>query len=88
MTFARSNFVGASKKLEAVMRDLREMACDASDTHVFKWWVKASYPVHLEFSGDTGGLMKMGKGNLYGNLAGDRVLIFPHIEWVRSFLRG
>ena len=34
-------------------------------TGVIKWWVDASYAVHPDMKGHTGGTMSMGRGSVY-----------------------
>ncbi len=60
----------AYKKLERVVRYLQHtkdlaMTLEADSTHIIKWWVDASFAVHMDIRSHTGGTMTMGKGSVY-----------------------
>ena len=93
------------KKLRRVMRYLRAtkdmpLTLEADHTHVLKWWVDASYAVHPDMKGHTGGLLSMGKGAVYGTSKGHKMVtrssteaelvslydVLPQILWTRIFL--
>lgn len=59
------------KKLTRVMQYLcgtREMVLtlEASDLQIIKWWIDASFAVHPDMKGHTGGALILGKGAIYG----------------------
>jgi Reverse transcriptase (RNA-dependent DNA polymerase) len=93
------------KKLRRVMRYLRAtkdmpLTLEADHTHVLKWWVDASFAVHPDMKGHTGGLLSMGKGAVYGTSRGHKMVtrssteaelvslydVLPQILWTRNFL--
>ena len=46
--------------------ELLPLTLEADDTHVMRWWVDASFAVHPDMKGHTGGVLSMGKGAVYG----------------------
>jgi hypothetical protein len=37
----------------------------ADDVHIVKWWVDASYGIHIDICSHTGGTMSLGKGSIF-----------------------
>jgi hypothetical protein len=76
------------------------LTLEADHTHILKWWVDASFAVHPDMKGHTGGLLSMGKGAVYGTLRGHKMVtrssteaelvslydVLPQILWTRNFL--
>lgn len=59
------------KKLRRVMKYLRgtidlPLTLEADQAKIMKWWIDASYAVHPDMKGHTGGAASMGKGTVYG----------------------
>ena len=59
------------KKLMQIMRFTQRTKDDyltlsANSLHTVRWWVDASYAVHLDMKSHTGGTMVLGTGVLYG----------------------
>jgi hypothetical protein len=96
---------GDYKKLRRVMRYLRvtkdvPLTLEADHEHIWKWWVDASFAVHLDMKGHTGSLLSMGKGAVYGTPHGHKIVtrssteaelvslydVLPQILWTRNFL--
>ena len=95
------------KKLTRVMRYLRgtellPLTLEADDTHVMRWWVDASFAVHPDMKGHTGGVLSMGKGAVYGTSTKQKLVtrssteaelvgandVMPQILWTRYFLEA
>ncbi|EJK77391.1 hypothetical protein THAOC_00781 [Thalassiosira oceanica] len=56
-------------KLVRVLRYLRRnpglpLTLEASDMTVVEWWIDASFAVHQDYKGHTGGTMSLGKGSI------------------------
>ena len=76
------------------------LTLEADGTHVVKWWVDASFAVHPDMKGHTGGMMTMGRGAVYGVSRGQKLVgrssteaeliglhdVMPQILWTRYFL--
>jgi hypothetical protein len=95
------------KKLARVARYLRgtmdmPLTLEASNAHVMKWWVDASFAVHPDMRSHTGGVFSLGKGAMYststkqklntrssteGELVGIHDVL-PQILWTRYFLKA
>jgi Reverse transcriptase (RNA-dependent DNA polymerase) len=92
-------------KLRWVMQYLRAtkdmpLMLEADHMHELKWWVDASYEVHPDMKGHTGGLLSLGKGAVYGTSKGHKMVtrssteaelvslydVLPQILWTRNFL--
>ncbi|MGL4352274.1 MAG: Ty1/Copia family ribonuclease HI, partial [Plesiomonas shigelloides] len=93
------------KKLRRVMRYLRNtkempLTLEADGTRVLKWWVDASFAVHPDMKGHTGGMLTLGKGAVYGTSKAQKLVsrssteaeligvydVMPQIIWTRYFL--
>ena len=58
------------KKLGRVLKYLQStkdlsLILSADGSGLLRWWVDASYGVHMDMKGHTGGNMSMGKGSVY-----------------------
>jgi hypothetical protein len=74
----------------------------ATDDGATRWWVDASYAVHPNMHGHTGGTMSMGNGCLYSTARKQKLVtrsstecelvgvhdVLPQIEWTRLFLKA
>ena len=95
------------KKLTRVMRYLRgtellPLTLEADGSHVMLWWVDASFAVHPDMKGHTGGVLSMGKGAVYGTSTKQKLVtrssteaelvgandVMPQILWTRYFLEA
>jgi Reverse transcriptase (RNA-dependent DNA polymerase) len=95
------------KKLRRVMQYLRAtkdmpFTLEADDTRVIKWWVDASFAVHPDMRGHTGGVMTLGKGAAYGTCGKHKLNtrssteaelvslydVLPQVIWTRNFLEA
>jgi hypothetical protein len=93
------------KKLRRVMRYIRgsidlPLVLEADHTHIVKWWVDASFAVHPDMKGHTGGVLSMGKGTIYGTSTRQKMVtrssteaelvglydVMPQILWTQHFL--
>ena len=75
---------------------------EADDTDILNWWVDASYAVHPDMKGHTGGALSMGKGVIYGTSTRQKLVtrssteaelvgihdVLPQILWTRHFLES
>jgi hypothetical protein len=66
-----------------------------------RWWVDASYAVHPNMKGQTGGTMSMGRGSVYSTSIKQKLVtrsstecelvgvhdVMPQIEWTKLFLQ-
>jgi hypothetical protein len=95
------------KKLRQTMQYLRGcidllLTLEADNVRVIKWWVDASYAVHPDMKGHTGGTMSMGKGSVYSASKTQRLNtkssteaelvgvddVSAQILWTQYFLEG
>jgi hypothetical protein len=95
------------KKLIKVMRYLRgtlnlPLTLEADDSHILKWWVDASFAVHPDMKGHTGGALSLGKGVRYGTSTKQKLVtrssteaelvgandVMPQILWTQYFLKA
>jgi hypothetical protein len=93
------------KKLTRVMRYLRgtvnmPLTLEANNTRVIKWHIDASFAVHPDMKGHTGGSMTLGKGAVYGTSTRQKLNsrssteaeligthdVMPQVLWTRYFL--
>jgi hypothetical protein len=42
------------------------LTLEATSLQLIKWWINASFAVHPNMKGHTGGAMMLGKGAIYG----------------------
>lgn len=95
------------KKLARAMRYLRAtknmpLVLEADDMQLIKWWVDASFAVHPDMKGHTGGVMSLGKGAVYATSTRQKLVtrssteaelvgvydVMPQILWTRHFLES
>ena len=67
------------KKLTRVMRYLQgtvdlKLRLSADGSGLIRWWVDASFAVHMDMKGHTGGTMSMGKGSIYSASAAQKLV--------------
>jgi hypothetical protein len=93
------------KKLARVMKYLQAttdliLRLSTDKTGIIKWWVDASYAVHPDMRGHTGGTMSMGQGSIYSTSTKQKLVtrsstecelvgvhdVMPQIEWTNLFL--
>ena len=69
---------------------------------VIKWYVDASYAVHLDMKGHTGGTLSLGKGSVYSTSTKQKLVanssteskvigvhdVLPQTIWTMNFLKG
>jgi hypothetical protein len=94
-------------KLGRVIKYLRgctdlPLVLKADGTGVIKWWIDASYAVHSEMQGHTGGTMSLGKGCIYSTSAKQKLVsrsstesevigmhdVLPQVLWTNHFLQA
>lgn len=94
------------KKLSRVMKYLQgtidlPLIIKADQTRVIRWWVDASYAVHSDMKGHTGGTMSMGSGMIYSTSTKQKLVcrsstesevvglhdVLPQALWTANFLR-
>jgi hypothetical protein len=95
------------KKLTRVMRYLQgsielKLALSADGSGAIQWWVDASYGVHADMKGHTGGTMSMGKGSIYSTSSGQKLVarssteneligvhdVMPQVLWTAYFMKA
>ena len=95
------------KKLTRVMRYLQstvylKLTLESDGTGIIRWWVDASYAVHPDMKGHTGGTLSMGKGSIYSVATGQKLVarssteaeligvhdLMPQIVWTSYFLQA
>jgi hypothetical protein len=95
------------KKLIRVMRYLQstvylKLRLESDGSGIIRWWVDASYGVHSDMKGHTGGTMSMGKGSIYSVATGQKLVarssteseligvhdVMPQIIWTSYFLKA
>jgi hypothetical protein len=93
------------KKLARVVKYLRgtvdlTLTLSADKDGVIMWWVDASYAVHPDMKGHTGGTMSMGSGSIYSTSTRQKLVtrsstesevigvydVMPQLLWTRNFL--
>jgi hypothetical protein len=77
------------------------LALEADNNQLIKWWIDASFAVHPDMKGHTGGVMSLGKGGIYGTstrqkivtkslteaeLLGVSDVLLPQVVWMQNFL--
>lgn len=94
------------KKLARVMKYLQStidmpLVLSADGTGVLRWWVDASYGVHMDTKGHTGGMMSMGHGSVYSTSTKQKLVtrsstecevvgvhdVMPQLLWTTHFLK-
>jgi Reverse transcriptase (RNA-dependent DNA polymerase) len=95
------------KKLTRVMRYLQstiylKLKLESDGSGIIRWWVDASYAVHPDMKGHTGGTLSMGKGSIYSVATGQKLVarssteaeligvhdLMPQIVWTSYFLQA
>jgi hypothetical protein len=94
------------KKLTRVVKYLRgttdmPLTLSADGSGQVRWWIDASYSVHPDMKGHTGGTMTMGKGSVYSTSVKQKLVtrsstesevvglhdVLPQVLWTAHFLR-
>jgi hypothetical protein len=94
------------KKLTRVIKYLRGtvdlvLTLTAGGSNEIHWWVDASFAVHTDMKGHTGGTMSLGKGSVYSTSTKQRLVsrsstesevigvhdVLPQMVWTRNFLK-
>ena len=94
-------------KLTRVMRYLQssddlKLRLSADGSGQLRWWVDASFGVHVDMKGHTGGTLSMGKGSIYSTSAAQKLVtrsstecevvgahdVLPQIIWTANFLKA
>ncbi len=95
------------KKLLRLMAYLRGtknliLTLEADDMKIMKWYIDASYAVHKDMKGHTGGGMTMGKGSVYNRSTKQKINtksstetevvgvddILPQVLWTNYFMKA
>jgi hypothetical protein len=95
------------KKLSRVIKYLRgtidlTLNLQANNDGKIQWWVDASYAVHPEMKGHTGGTLSLGKGSIYSTSSKQKLVsrsstesevigvhdVLPQILWTNHFLQA
>jgi hypothetical protein len=106
-TRVKSPDVDDYKKLRRVMQYLRlthemPLTLEADTSGILNWWVDASFAVHPDMKGHTGGIFSMGKGAIYGTSTRQKINtrsstesetvaiydVLPQVLWTRHFLEA
>ena len=93
------------KKLTRVMRYLQGtvdlvLSLSADGSGIIRWWVDASYGVHMDMKSHTGAMMSLGKGAAYSMSGGQKIVgcssteaeligvhdVMPQVIWTLNFL--
>jgi hypothetical protein len=78
------------------------LTMEADDLSIVKWWVDASYGVHLDMKSHTGATMYMGKGSIYSRSTQQTLNtkssteaelvgvddVMPQVLWTKYFLEA
>jgi hypothetical protein len=78
------------------------LVLESDGMNVVKWWVDASYAVHPDMKGHTGGALSLGKGIIYGTSTKQKLVtkssteaelvgvndVLPQVIWTRYFLEA
>jgi uncharacterized protein YbaR (Trm112 family) len=94
-------------KLSRVMKYLQStedlvLRLSADKSGLVRWWVDASYAVHPDMRGHSGGTMSLGHGSVYSTSTKQKLVtrsstecelvgvhdVMPQIEWTRLFLEA
>jgi hypothetical protein len=95
------------KKLARVMKYLQctidlPLTLSIDGSGVLEWWVDASYAVHPDMKGHTGGVLSMGKGAVYSTSTRQKLVtrssteselvgihdVLPDVLWTKHFLEA
>jgi hypothetical protein len=95
------------KKLRRVMQYLRgsldlTRTMEADGTGIARWWIDASFAVHPNMRGHTGGVLTLGKGAAYTTSKGQKINtrssteselvgvydVLPQVLWTQNFLEA
>jgi hypothetical protein len=95
------------KKLSQVIKYMRgtidlTLNLQANNDGKIQWWVDASYAVHPEMKGHTGGTLSLGKGSIYSTSSKQKLVsrsstesevigvhdVLPQILWTNHFLQA
>jgi hypothetical protein len=95
------------KKLRRVMQYIRGSleqvrTMEADGTGIAKWWIDASFAVHPDMRGHTGGVLSLGKGAAYTTSKSQKINtrssteselvgvydVLPQVLWTRNFLEA
>jgi hypothetical protein len=95
------------KKLTRVMKYLDStvdmpLVLAADKSNQIRWWVDASYAVHVDMKSHTGGTMSMGQGSIYSTSTKQKLVtrssteaeivgvhdVMPQMIWTAHFLTG
>jgi hypothetical protein len=75
------------------------LALEANDSQLVRWWIDASFAVHQDMKGHTGGVILLGKGGVYGTSTRQKLVtkssteaelvgvsdVLPQVIWSRNF---
>jgi hypothetical protein len=94
------------KKLTRVVKYLRGthdlvLTLSSDGSGLIRWWIDASYSVHPDMKGHTGGTMTLGKGSVYSTSNKQKLVtrsstesevvglhdVLPQVLWTRHFMR-
>jgi len=95
------------KKLTRVMRHLQhtldlKLRLSSDGSGLVRWWVDASFAVHIDMRGHTGGTMSLGKGSVCSTSSAQKLVtrsstecelvgahdVLPQAIWTTRFLEG
>jgi hypothetical protein len=95
------------KKLTRVMRYVQGtielvLTLSADGSGAIRWWVDASYGVHADMKGHTGGTMSMGKGSIFSTAKAQKLVacssteseligvhdVMPQLIWTSYFMKA
>ena len=95
------------KKLTRVIKYLQAsvdlpLTLSADEFHSIYWWIDASFAVHPDMKGHTGGTMSLGKGSAYSTSTRQKLVtrsstecevvgvhdVLPQMLWTAYFLKG
>ena len=77
-TWVRERYIYYWKKLQQTIRYLEAtswlpLTLEADGTMIIKWWLDASYWMHEEFQGHTGGTISLGKRHPYSTYSKHKI---------------
>jgi hypothetical protein len=82
------------------MKSRLRLSSNGSGT--IQWWIDASYAVHPDMKGHTGGAMSLGDGSIYSTSSGQKLVarssteseligvhdVLPQVLWTLYFLKA